>query len=844
MPVDFAIITILDEEYYALDERFRPIPQRYTSGRTYGLCKVQSVEGKDYTVAIRRCSEKGSNVAQQIAQDMIRDLSPSILLVVGIAGAVPSSSFTLGDVIISSRIHDFGINAYMTNEIQWDVQGGIHPYISEITANLPLYKSRLQGWNSPASIKFPRPKLDTKKFKNFDLMQLTEEDKKNIFDGKPPIAWQEKILEGLNRNFGMPLRRNQEPDFYIGSIASSNSLIRDPLILIKWLQAARSIQAFEMEAAGVFLAAQQPLKQYPVMTIRGISDIAGLIREEDWKLYACHSAAAFTYAFIKMGIVEPQVGQQNTSPTKELSTSFSASSTSQFHHTQDDITIIQPELLPARPLTDQRSHTKKVLDIYISYSESDEELKVELEVHLAQLQRQGIINLWHSRLIEPGMGKNRVIESYIDNAQVVLLLVSPHFIASPYCYEKELLRVLDRQKSEKIHVIPILLRPVDWHNTPFGLLQPLPHNNKPIVLWENRDEAWSEIVQELRYLHSLAVEKLALSSAMNRLSANFSLISDNNVHAIGNKAISESSVSDDISDQYALIGVFKKLANELRCLAFSPDGHVLVSGDNSGSIELWELSTGKCIQTIKGHAHVTSGVAFSSDGQLLTSCGDDGFIKLWVFSTGETIQAIRAHTDWVSCIAFSPDGSFLASGSDDGTIKLWEVHTGKRIGTLKGDTSWIYSLAFNPNGRLIASGSLSKIIKVWDVPTERCIYSFKGRANRAISVAFSHEGHLLANGNDDGSIELREIPTGKLLGALIEHSGWVRCVMFHPNGRLLASSGDDQTIKLWDTGTMKIAQTLIAHRDRVDCVIFSPDGHLIASGGRDKTIILWKMKTP
>ena len=857
MSVDFAIITILDEEYYALDQHFKPRPQHYASGRTYGICQVQSLEGKDYTVAIRRCSEQGPNVAQHLAQDMIRDLSPSLLLVVGIAGAVPSPAFTLGDVIISSRIHDFSINAYKTNEIQWDVQGGIHPYISEITANLPMYKSRLQGWDTPTFIKFPRPEIDSKKFKNFDLMRLTQEDKKNIFDGTPPIAWQEKILDGLKRNFGIPLRRNQNPVFHIGSVASSGSLIRDPLILIKWLQTARSIQAFEMEAAGVFQAAEQLLKQYPVMTIRGISDIPGLSREDDWKLYACHSAAAFTYAFIKAGIVEPQASSYNTNPLSASNITCSLMSASHFDHIQADITTIRaPSHLEAAQ-NSQENNAKKTINVYISYSESDEELKAELEIHLAQLQRQGVISPWHNRQIEPGMVRDSVIDMTINNAQVILLLVSPHFIASPYTYEREVLRALERQKSGDVHVIPVLLRPSDWRNTPFGQLQPLPRNNKPVVIWENRDEAWYEIVQELRQLYIDADKSILAATAPK---ANFSRPAQaENISAIKSKTVVEPEpitatthdiaspsaplTTDIVPKQYVLVNSFKGLASRVRCLAFSPEGYLLASGGDDGSIKLWELSTGNSIQTLKGHANVTSGLTFSPDGQLLASSGDDGSIKLWEPSTGRTRQTIRAHTDWVSCIAFSPDGHLLASGSDDGSIKLWEVPAGKIVGTLKGNTDWIYSLAFSPGGRLLASGSLSKSIKVWNISTQKTAYTLKGHANMAASVAFSPDGHLLANGNDDGSIELWEVSTSKALGTLIEHSRWVRCVIFSSNGQLLASGSDDQTIKLWNVATRKVAQTLIGHTDRVESVIFSLDGHLIASGGRDKTIILWGIKT-
>ena len=147
--IDFAIITIREDEYEAVAQRFELGRRRSPgSGRLYDIGNIQTKNGQHRTIAIARCAEQGPQVAQQVAQDMIADLTPSLLLVVGIAGAVPDTDFTLGDVIVSSRIHDFGVNAQKAGEIQWDTRGGIHPDVSGIVASLPSYKPELKGWDS------------------------------------------------------------------------------------------------------------------------------------------------------------------------------------------------------------------------------------------------------------------------------------------------------------------------------------------------------------------------------------------------------------------------------------------------------------------------------------------------------------------------------------------------------------------------------------------------------------------------------------------------------------------------------------------------------------------------
>jgi nucleoside phosphorylase len=167
-----------------------------------------------------------------------------MLLVVGIAGGVPDTDFTLGDVIVSSHIHNFDVNAIKGNETTYDVTGGIHPSISNITASLNLYQRSLAGWNSDASISMPRPYLN-----------LTEKRLKDLLDKNVDEAWREKVEKAMKWHFDRTQRGARAPKFLTGTIASSNTLVRSDAVLAQWLQGARSIRAVEMEVAGVYQAA-------------------------------------------------------------------------------------------------------------------------------------------------------------------------------------------------------------------------------------------------------------------------------------------------------------------------------------------------------------------------------------------------------------------------------------------------------------------------------------------------------------------------------------------------------------------------------------------------------------
>ena len=135
----------------------------------------------------------------------------------------------------------------------------------------------------------------------------------------------------------------------------------------------------------------------------------------------------------------------------------------------------------------------QALRLFYSYSHKDEVLRNELETHLKLLHRQGLIQPWYDRCIDPGAEWSQDIENNLNQADIILLLVSADFIASDYCYEIEMPRAMERHNQRKACVIPIILRPVDWRNTPFNTLSWLPKNGEPVTQWTDRDAAWLNV---------------------------------------------------------------------------------------------------------------------------------------------------------------------------------------------------------------------------------------------------------------------------------------------------------------------------------------------------------------
>lgn len=141
-----------------------------------------------------------------------------------------------------------------------------------------------------------------------------------------------------------------------------------------------------------------------------------------------------------------------------------------------------------------------MIKVFISYSHADDQYRAELQKHLALLQREGRVDVWHDHRIPAGGELETHISAELEAADVILLLVSADFLASDYCYSIELKRAMERHAARTAVVVPIILRPCDWHSAPFGRLKAQPTDGRPVVKWPSHDEAYSEIAKALRSL--------------------------------------------------------------------------------------------------------------------------------------------------------------------------------------------------------------------------------------------------------------------------------------------------------------------------------------------------------
>jgi len=276
--VDIGILTVRDDEFRAVLNVFPSDVGVYDgANRVYALRHAEAGNGEHYTIAVLRQSEQGNGEAQDAARDLIEDLGPDLVLVVGIAGGLPSDDVKLGDVVLSTRIQDFTVEARKAGEDPtYATAGGpIAKALATRISNLAGRETELGDWTTDLP---PQPAVIwTRKGQLYG-----------------PLAWRRELRAKLEYHYGKG-STPRAPAYVAGPIASSDRLVKDPVLLFPWIATARNILAVEMESGGVFRAARE---RCPMLAIRGISDIVGLKRADAWTKFACASAAAFTRAFL------------------------------------------------------------------------------------------------------------------------------------------------------------------------------------------------------------------------------------------------------------------------------------------------------------------------------------------------------------------------------------------------------------------------------------------------------------------------------------------------------------------------------------------------------------------
>lgn len=301
-------------------------------------------------------------------------------------------------------------------------------------------------------------------------------------------------------------------------------------------------------------------------------------------------------------------------------------------------------------------------------------------------------------------------------------------------------------------------------------------------------------------------------------------------------------------------------------VAYNYDGQLMAAADWHRRITVWEVYTGKTLQTFTDHHRErVRSLDFGPDERLLVSAGGQE-IRLWDVVTGAQLAFSKEHEAHVNAVTFSPNGNWLASASDDRSVRLWRIRTRvakdgrtlqatmRCVQVLNAHQAAVTAVKFSPAGDVFVSAGADDTVKLWHLSPRHFINPLRLLAAPAKLLhalpeehqgttggapVFSPDGSLLATSDHEYRVMLWEIETGRLLHVLHGHQDKIVSLSFHPQGHILASGSCDHTVRLWDTDSGDHLNTLHGGQNyHVSAVNFTPQGKIVTSGSFDKTMVL------
>ncbi|MBV1855848.1 toll/interleukin-1 receptor domain-containing protein [Catellatospora tritici] len=276
---------------------------------------------------------------------------------------------------------------------------------------------------------------------------------------------------------------------------------------------------------------------------------------------------------------------------------------------------------------------------------------------------------------------------------------------------------------------------------------------------------------------------------------------------------------------------------EIRKFAFSPDGSLLVTTGDSGTVRLWDLPSGVLRRTFRSEARTSfADAAFSPGGRLAIVDGSN-VLRIHDIASGE--DRLLKHSHYMAELLFVTDRWLLTSAWTP-SIPVWDVEAGSIAYSYAVAGSYAaQGLRMSPDARLLAGVLPKRSPQLWDLRSGQTRFELSEHARSVKEVALSPDGSRLVGRDGTGTLRVWDTADGQYLYAYAGHGDEVSSLMFSPDGRQLATASEDHTVRVWDTDSRQTVHIFGDRESLVSRAVFSPDGQMLATPYHDGSVRLW-----
>jgi WD40 repeat protein len=292
---------------------------------------------------------------------------------------------------------------------------------------------------------------------------------------------------------------------------------------------------------------------------------------------------------------------------------------------------------------------------------------------------------------------------------------------------------------------------------------------------------------------------------------------------------------------------FEWHSKPINTIALFPDGQYLISGDDGGTVAIWNLVIPQYpIATYRANNSVWA-VAASPNLSQIASGDKDRKVQLGrkesIMNSRKELHgdfsSLDSHSGFVYTVEFSPDGRILASGGADRRIRLWNTESGKIIYTLDGHQDAVTAVKFMPNGKILISAGADRTLRFWDLESKQLLKTIEAHEQKIHALAIGGDGKTIVSGSSDRTVLMRQLGTS-LQHSFQGHQDAVLTVAISADDKTIASGSIDGTICLWDVATQQLIASFPAHQSAVKSIVFQPSGTNFISASWDRSIKVWQ----